>query len=277
MMAPFAIDWIARQPYSDFHPRFVRALARFEAWPTPEHYGELAAEVPRHAGELVPRFVSEHRQTLRQLGGYEQHVARLRAVPTRLAHWHDFFNMAVWAHFPELRWALNGLHVDPHAAPIDPRNGRAPAQNAAATFDESGIVVIGTSLALLGEVRELRFQHAFWERRAELLETTRFWVVGHGMLEALLEPRPGLVARGLLLHVSSLPERDECEAHDAFRAQIDARVARALRGWPTARPVLDPIPVLAIPGFSDNDAAEFYEDSRNVRFVPVSRRARAAG
>jgi hypothetical protein len=49
------------------------------------------------------------------------------------------------------------------------------------------------------------------------------------------------------------------------------RIARAIHDWPRARPVLDPVPVLTIPGFSDNDSVEFYEDAHNVRFEPISR------
>jgi len=216
--------------------------------------------------------VTESREALRAIGGYEQHVAKLGAVPSRPEHWHDFFNMVVWAHFPKLRWALNALHVDPKAGPIDPRNGRAPAQNSAATFDESGILVLSTSRAVLDELQALHFKSAFWEHRARLLETTRFWVVGHGMLESLLNPRPGLVARGLLMQVPVLPTTEDS---DSFRFEIDARVAASIQAWPAARPVLDPIPVLAIPGYSDNDHAEFYADARNVRFEPISRRPSA--
>ncbi|MET0792467.1 MAG: DUF3025 domain-containing protein [Polyangiaceae bacterium] len=272
MSAPFALAWLSRQPYCDLHSHFVRALWQLTAWPTPEQYGELANRVPRAAGVALPRFVAESRSAVQSVGGYEQHVAQRAAVPTRPEHWHDFFNMVVWAHFPRLRWALNALHVDPNAGPIDPRNGRAPAQNAAATFDESGIVVLSTSRALLDELQALRFKRAFWERREELRATTRFWVVGHGMLESLLNPRPGLVARGLLLQVPSLPSP---EASDALRFEIDARIAHDIQAWRTARPVLDPIPVLAIPGFSANERAEFYEDERNLRFVPISRRPSA--
>lgn len=266
---PFVLEWLQRPPYRGLHPSFRRALEGCTAWPAPEQYGALAEQVPRAAGVRLPRFVCESREALRQVGGYEQHVAQLDAVPTRLGNWHDFFNMTVWAHFPEVRWALNSLHVDPNVGPVDPRNGRAPAQNLAATFDESGMLVLSTSREVLEELRALRFKRAFWERRAEVLSTTRFWLVGHGMLESLLIPRAGLVARGLLLHVASLPAP---EASDALRFEIDAGVAASIAAWRSARPVLDPVPVLAIPGFSDNDDASFYEDTRNIRFDPVSRR-----
>ena len=274
MSAPFALDFLTRRPYRDFHSSFRRKLLGFANWPTPEQCDELARQVPRPAEVALPRFVGENREAVRQAGGYEQHVARLGAVPTRSESWHDFFNMSVWAHFPKQRFALNSLHVDPNVGPKDPRNGRAPAQNVAATFDEAGMLVVSTSQSLLDELRALHFKRAFWERRAELLETTRFWLVGHGLLESLLVPHPGLSARSLQLHVPSLPAPDTDD--DAFRFELDAIAASRIQGWRTGRTVLDPIPVLAIPDFSDNDAGDFYEDARNIRFEPISRRPGAS-
>ena len=271
MSAIFALECFTRQPYRDFHPCFLRALERFAVWPAPEDYDGLALRVPRAPDAQLPRFVTESREALRQIGGYEQHVARLCAVPTRPAHWHDFFNMAVWAHFPKLRWALNSLHVDPELGPKDPRNGRAPEQNLAATFDEAGMLVLSTSRSVLEELRALHFKRAFWERRAELLGTTRFWIVGHGLLESLLTPHPGLTARSLLLHVPSLPSPGQ-PGSDEFRFEIDAIAAARIHAWRSGRTVLDPVPVLAIPGHSDNDARDFYEDMTNIRFEPSSRR-----
>ena len=128
MGAPFLLDCL-RPPYSELHSGLRVALARFTEWPSPEHYDELVRQVPQAVDVSVPRFVTEDRAAVQQAGGYEHHVARLRAVPTRPGNWHDFFNMTVWAHFPQLRWALNSLHVDPNVGPKDPRNGRAPAQN----------------------------------------------------------------------------------------------------------------------------------------------------
>jgi Protein of unknown function (DUF3025) len=269
MSAPFARDDFSRRPYRDMHAGFLRALQRFATWPAPEEYDELTRHVPQAADVVLPRFVTEDRAKLRQLGGYEQHVAQLCAVPTRPGSWHDFFNMSVWAHFPKVRWALNALHVSSDVGPIDPRNGRAPAQNLAATFDEAGMIVVSSSSSMLEELRGLRFKQAFWARRDELLATTRFWVVGHGMLEALLDPHPGMSARSLLLHVPTLPLEGPSEP---FRFSLDALVAERIHSWRQHRCVLDPIPVLAIPGYSDNDCAAFYEDMRNIRYEPTSRR-----
>jgi len=275
MSAVFELDWLQRRPYRDLHPRFLQGVQRFTHWPAPENYDELVSQVPSALYEQLPRFVRESRSALTEHGGYEQHVAKLRAVPTRPEHWHDFFNMSVWAHFPKLRWALNSLHVDPDVGPKDPRNGRAPAQNLAATLDEAGMLVLSTDPSILTSLRALHFRNVFWERRAELLATTRFWVVGHGLLEALLTPRPGLSARSLLLHVPSLPPANAQTAIDLLRFETDAAVAARVESWRSRREVLDPVPVLAIPGFSDNDSTEFYDDMRNIRYVPVSRRPRS--
>lgn len=269
MGTPFSLDFLGRRPFSELHARLRGALAPLTAWPNPEQYDELGQLVPNAADVKLPRFVTENRTAVQQVGGYEQHVARLSAVPTRPDNWHDFFNMTVWAHFPKVRWALNALHVDPNVGDKDPRNGRAPAQNLAATFDEAGMLVVSESRSVLEELQALRFKHVFWERRAELLATTRFWVVGHGMLESLLEPRPGLSVRSLLLHVPCLPSP---EADDRFRMEVDAVAAARIHDWRCVRAILDPMPVLAIPGYSDNDSPAFYDDFRNIRFHPYSRR-----
>jgi hypothetical protein len=264
----FDATCLKRPPYLWLHPSFVNGVEQLSDWPAPEHYDELAARVPREAQVELPRFVSQQHAALREAGGYEQHVAQRRAVPTRPRHWHDFFNMAVWAHFPALRWALNGLHVAPGAAPRDPGNGRTKAQNLATSFDEAGMLVVSESRAVLEGLRAVRFKHVFWEQRAELEHSTRFWIVGHGLLESLLTPHPHLVARSLLLH---LPEHQR-KTNDELRFQVDQLVAAHIDGWRQARTLFDPIPVCAIPGYADNDSADFYDDRSRLPFDPISRR-----
>jgi hypothetical protein len=276
MNARFTLDWTSRLPYRELHPRFLSALRAHQHWPRPEHYDELVRQVPQRAGDAaaeLPRFVEQERAALERAGGYEQHVARLRAVPTRPNNWHDFFNMAVWAHFPRVRWALNALHVDDTLGPKDQRNGRAPPQNLAATFDESGVLVVSTSASMLEDLRELRFKRFYWERRAELLETTRFWFVGHGTLESLLTPHPGLAAKGLLLQVPALPD---ARGWDELRFELDARAAACLEGWRHAHHILDPVPVLGIPGYWNNEQPDFYDNARYFRFERQSRARRSS-
>lgn len=266
--ARFFTEWCTRAPYTSFHERFLNAVELRTAWPSPAEYDDLAHQVPRVAGVDFPRFVAQDREAVRRLGGYEPHVARTLAVPTRERSWHDFFNMAVWAHFPRVRWALNAIHVDRSLSPIDPRNGRAPAQNVAAQFDESGMIVASSAPDLLTELRALRFKHVFWERRAELLATTRFWVIGHGMLESLLAPHLGLSSKAVLLELPQSPA-----LYDAgdLRQWVDARVADRISGFRGARLVIDPVPLLGIPGYAENADPHFYDDARYFRFQRRSR------
>ena len=264
--AHFFSDWRVRAPYSLFHERFLATLSQLNQWPAPSEYDDLAKQVPHVGAELagveLPHFVAQDHQALQRFGGYEWQVAGARAVPTRAQSWHDFFNMVVWAHFPRLRWALNSVHVDRALGPIDPRNGRAPTQNVAAQFDESGLIVASSNAELLVALRALRFKYVFWERRAELLATTCFWVVGHGLLESLLTPHPKLLAKGLLLE---LPREPGSYSSDDLRGLLDSRVADRIRSWRSAAPRLDPVPVLGIPGYADNSAAEYYDDAHYFR------------
>jgi hypothetical protein len=268
--AKFFTDWRKREPYASFNERFLCQLGTLKDWPAPAEYDALARTVPQpdsNSAEL-PRFVLQPRETRHKLGGYEQQVAAERAVPTRERSWHDFFNMLVWAHFPRVRWALNALHVDKTLGPIDTRNGRAPTQNVAAQLDESGIVVVSSAPRLLSELRALCFKQVFWKHRAELLATTRFWVIGHGALESLLAPHLGLAAKAVLLELPRPPATYDA---NALRYETDARVARLIDGWRNGPPVLDPIPLLGIPGYADNTASEFYDDARYFRFQRQAR------
>lgn len=264
----FDPECLTRQPYLWMHPRFRSRVQQLSGWPAPEQYDELAAQVPHGPHTTLPCFVRQSRAAVVGAGGYECHVAQRRAVPTRPGSWHDFFNMAVWAHFPELRWALNSLHVEADVEERDPRNGRSPAQNLAASFDETGMIVVSRSRPLLEGLRALQFKRVFWEQRRELSESTRFWIVGHGLLESLLKPHPRLVARSLLLHV---PDEVRSMDHELM-LRCDGRVAARVRDWRRARNVLDPIPVCAIPDFADNASADFYADPQRLPFEPISRR-----
>lgn len=253
-------EWLSRQPFSDLHPSFLERVRALPSWPAPESYDELARLVPQ-TRPLLPRFVTQDRDALRRAGGYEQLVGSYGQVPTRPSDWHDFFNMVVWAHFPRLRWALNAVHVDRTHGPPDPRNGRTLPQSLAAQFDECGMIVVSSSQSLLEDLRALSFKRVFWERRAELLETTRFWLVGHGLLESLLAPHLGLAAKAVLLH------RDQPGAREqAGREALDLEIAAQVGRWRDDPIRLDPVPVLGIPGHAANDFAEFYDDPRYFRF-----------
>jgi hypothetical protein len=63
---------------------------------------------------------------------------------------------------------------------------------------------------------------------------------------------------------------------DQQRFELDALAAARIHDWRERRAILDPIPVLAIPGYTDNDSAAFYDDPCNQPFRPISSRPPSA-
>ena len=90
------------------------------------------------------------------------------------------------------------------------------------------------------------------------------------MLESMLLPHPGLSGKALLLE---LPRPPSSYDDDELRESIDGRVAELIHSWRAGAPLLDPLPLLGVPGFADNASSAFYDDDRYFRF---QRRPRSA-
>lgn len=255
----FELGWLGREPFRGFLPGFVERLQRLSSWPRPAEYDDLVVRAE------APRFVAYDAAAVRAAGGYEAHVARYRQVPTREQRWHDFFNMAVWAHLPKTRWALNALHLKADRATADPCNGRTRVQNLAAQFDECGLIVLSSDPSVLSGLRELRFKEVLWERRAALAASTRFVMLGHGSLESLLRPHVGLTGKALFVPLTEPPP----SAPSVLYALADDHAVRAVAAWselPAAAPSpVHPLPLLGIPRWFDRQNSEFYDNPRYFR------------
>lgn len=139
-------------------------------WPELGDYDRLAAAcgvvtVDGHPITFI-KALPKPRGRVRRLAAagapsYEMRV-HLGQVPTRLGHWHDFFNVLAWCVFPRAKAALNARQVLGGPGP------RTPEQNLLAIFDEGGIVrARGTN----GDVE---------------------FVFGHALNEAVLREKTGL-------------------------------------------------------------------------------------
>ena len=261
----FELAWLEQAPFLSLCEAFRRKLASLGAWPNPEAYDDIvrATATEVDGGEQAcerPRFVSHDRVAVAFRGGYEAYVAAERAVPTRPFHWHDFFNMAVWAHLPRLRWALNTIHTTAGPGQVDPRNGRTPQQNRAAHFDETGLLVMSQDPGVLNDLAELRFKRVFWERRRELSDSTRFLLCGHGSMEALLAPRVGLMSKALLVELGELPPHDARGLRD-----IDRLLSERVQRWRVKPDTLHPVPLLGVPGYHAGQSSRFYDNARYFR------------
>ena len=230
---------------------------------------------------------------------WERAIAETACVRLREGSWHDVFNALAWLAFPHTRAALNAVHVaagatevrpggapraarlGPAAAPPRGGNGRSRPRDAATLLDESGILVACADQGLVGAWREHRWRDAFGDA-ARVGASLAAWVVGHGVLDKLRAPFPGLTAKALVLPMapSALPG-----GHEARRATVDRRAAEwiAARGAAFAPDDLLPLPLAALPALQWPPSAGQSPMSADPRrfddvsvFRPARRRAMAA-
>ena len=207
--------------------------------------------------------------------GYEARIFARGEVPTRAGDWHDFFNALAWCAWPRTKAACNRLHLgELHARTAAGLPGRGPRRDALTQFDECGIVVVSADAELPALLAAHEWEEALWNRRARLLQTTRFLVFGHGTWDQLRAPFVGLCAKALYrvvdpawLALPAAQARAETDAWlaDHLTANIDTLTPRSL----------SPLPLLGIPGVTpDSECAAYYRDTRQFR--PRRRSAGAA-
>ena len=181
---------------------------------------------------------------------YEVNLYETGRVATRADSLHDWFNALAWLAFPRTKARINALH----AAEI-PREGgrRGRLRDLLTILDEGGALVACADAELVALLRGFRWSELFWERRERVLQSMRFLVFGHAVLEQALEPRPGITCKVLFVDPGLDP---------------DAQAAAWLGALaPGASPrELAPLPVFGYPGWLPESArAEFYDDSRVFR------------
>jgi hypothetical protein len=219
-------------------------------WPDLASLNEFASAQNLHTASGLPlRFVtqSSHCGQLE----YERSIFTSGGVPSRERNWHDLFNALTWLAFPATKAALNALHQDTLRA----GDNRLPASDAATLFDESGLVLVGKEKALSASLMRRDWHAAMVEQR-ESWTNIGIHVIGHAVLEKLIQPWPGITAKCLCIE---LPP-------DTPVAQIDSAIAQCWQENPPSPMQLFPLPVLGIPGWwKANQDPAFYADTRYFR------------
>jgi hypothetical protein len=227
-----AIDWRAPwlAPYAALATAVVQRLEQ----------GDSVADALNLAAGPV-RFVPQ--SALPGGQAYEAFIRRTGRVPTR-DKLHDLCNGLVWLRFPALKQRLNDLHAAQIAAEgVCPARG--PLRDALTLFDENG--AWWQAPAELVQALHRRDWHALFVGHRASWPQARLTLVGHALLEKLVQPRKAITAH---LWVSNE------EVGDA--ASITAA------SW-SAKPFL-PLPVLGVPGWwPANASAGFYDDASVFR------------
>jgi Protein of unknown function (DUF3025) len=230
-----AIDW-SRPWFAPYRERGEAVTARIGDGLS------VAQALNRERMASSPQFTGEAAQGSE---AYEAFIARSDCVPTR-DNLHDLFNGLVWLRFPALKRRLNALH----AAEIQ-RCGvpakRGAVRDALTLLDENG-ALLGAPPHLTDALRRRDWPALFIDERA-LWHAAQIVIVGHALLEKLVQPRTAMTAHVWLA-------RTPMAAHESTPApDVD----------PTAKPFA-PLPVLGIPGWwPANTLPDFYVDSAVFR------------
>ena len=255
---------LAHPAFAVIDPLVRDRLRALDHFPAPGEMRALAEGLPT---ALAPwfEFAPQDQTQLLKLGGFDRALSQSSAIPTRVGSFHDLLGALIWLHFPAIKTAIHRVQLAGN------RSSRGPSENAATHFDESGVLVVSTETKVFESLAALEWRDVFWERRAELQQTTRFLVFGHGLLDALRAPHPRLMGKALFALVSA--DRLQLGGCD-FRVFLDGALAPQLPDFLSEPARLHPLPVLGVPGWSTNQSGRYYEDEQYFR--PARRRQRAA-
>ena len=231
-------------------------------FPTLAQLNRMCDEREVVSGSGVPvEFVPQEAKTDEP---YETRVYARGKVLTRSRNWHDLFNALVWITFPRSKAAINRHHYRELLA----RQGeglRGTPRDVLTLFDEGGVIVASSEPELGALLREFQCKELFWQRRAEVIESMRFYVFGHSIYEKALQPYKGITAKTVIF---DLPPRELERPVPQQIATLDARLAKYF-GDPKAlgaTETLAPLPVLGIPGWTaDNEDERYYDDTQHFR------------
>lgn len=255
-------EFARRSPaFGQLSPAILRYLAARSDWPMVTDYDRFNDLLETPQTHTLPKFEPVSPQAVKQAGGYEPFIARHGIVPTRSGNWHDLFNALIWLHYPRFKWAANALQIaESSSSEVDPRNKRTMVQSRAAQFDEGGVVVLVDDVSRIEPLDHLDW-HTFFVTQRELFEEQiRCVVIGHALLEHLLQPFMGVVAKALAI---SWPSGKFLFSH-AERETVDTRLAEQLLGA-LRENRFHPLPVLGVPGWHAQQTPEFYADPRYFR------------
>jgi Protein of unknown function (DUF3025) len=231
---------------------------------------------------------------------YERRAFDTGIVATRPDNWHDAFNALVWLTFPQTKSALNRAHLNARSKEVvgeaETHRQRSKVGDMLTQFDECGLLVVGCStiaIELWQAICRHEWVEVFVHRRAELMNSIRFIVFGHGSLDSLRAPFVGLcgkaiyvgtdvatfdaIAAGDLSGVDlNLSRRVTSTnwANGLFNSSDDSLPAVAnelqressLTVLTSPKKNLQPIPLLGIPRATpENEHTDYYLDTRQFR------------
>jgi hypothetical protein len=255
MSEAFDARCLAHPAFSSLEVTVRKRLAARDHFPKPSEFWELTQGIPSSMPPWFD-FEPEDAARVRDAGGFDRFIARSSRIPTRLGSYHDLFGALIWLHFPQLKTAIHRIQLSGDA------RARSARENAATHLDESGVLVVSSDASVFHALGALDWHEVFWQRRTALLASTRFLGFGHGLLDALRVPHPRLMGMALFVLVS--PQRVALEPSE-LRVFLDRELSFRVPEFLLEPALLQPLPVLGIPGWSHEQSAEFYQNEGYFR------------
>lgn len=230
-------------------------------WPSLTDYNQWLQQltaIPQTQSGHDLRFVPQSSSTESLNMPYEMQIYMTGNVPTRLENWHDFFNAMMWFIFPHIKAQLNAHQYQALQRRWPHDKFRTMIENKLALFDENGVVVISDRPELLELIKSFQWHELFWQRRMEVMQHMRFYIIGHSLYEKALQPYIGMTGHAIL----SLADTAffSQSLHEQL-SQLDHRMALYLADAREVsnNDILSPLPILGIPGwYPANESEVFY-------------------
>lgn len=227
---------------------------------------DMCSPPVRVANGMPLRFVRQENGSQPFEAQYEPRCYLRGELQTREHNWHDLLNALIWLTFPRAKAAINARHYQSLVAGAKAGGSqRGGGRDMLTLLDESGVIVPCADEELAALLRNFRWKELFWHQRARLTGSMGFCVFGHGLLEKTLRPYIGMTGQGLILSVDRGYFQWPLERRLAHLDEaLSAYLATAGLGETTRE--LTPVPLLGVPGWSQESGAEnFYDNARYFR------------
>lgn len=254
--------------------QITKQLTANNNWPDLDAYNQLITknekQIVNHNG-LHIRFIPQTVQQISFDDQYESMIYQQGLVQTRMASWHDFFQVLIWSIFPITKSYLNALHYQSslERRQKNPNNKlRSKLENFVTLFDECGAVIIYNDPLHKSLIQNFDWRELFINNKKAFTNNLECIVFGHAMYEKSIMPYIGMTAHVLFLYQPdsffSLPMTVKLAIIDKSLAQL----LKENKDWTTKD--LNPFPLLGVPGwYPDNNRLEFYNNDKYFRKKPV--------
>lgn len=263
---------LASVAFTPLHPEI--RLCESAHFPTLDEFNARLANISpsiKVKGGHSLQFVSQEYGHLEFEAQYEPRCYLKGEVPTRADNWHDLLNALVWLTFPKAKAAINARHYKAltETAAVPKNSQRGAVRDAITLLDESGVIVPYADEELADLLKAFKWKELFWHRREQVERKMGFFIFGHGLYEKALNPYIGMTGQGLLLPVQkdffswTLPQQ---------LTHLDDQLAIYLNDLSHCNDTreLSPVPLLGIPGWTDDNKNSNYYD--NIDYFRSGRR-----